>query len=163
MKINKEVKLEYLFLAVILVYVTLHLLEEGLFGFEIWAGKRWGIPNYTLVKWLISNAFFLFFLILGYVVYRINKEKFLPIGIGIIFWGLFNALNHIVFSLIFLEYSPGLVSGLLYILLTVFALRAVHKMNKMSTRLIVFSLLCGVAYWVLPMASFVTLYIATGI
>lgn len=43
----KTLKLKHLILGTLLVYVTLHVLEEWLFGFPAWAEARWGIPNYT--------------------------------------------------------------------------------------------------------------------
>jgi len=116
-------RLEHLILGTLLAYLTLHLLEEWLLGFPAWAEQRWGIPDYTAIKWLMHNAYFAFFLVLGYAIYRINRERYLPLGLGIPIWGLLNFGNHVVFSLLFLEYSPGLVTGLVFLLLGILALR----------------------------------------
>ena len=159
----KEVKLEHLVIGTLLVYITLHLLEEGVFGFPTWAEGRWGIPNYTVFKWLLHNCYFIFFLVVGYFIYRINKERFLPLGLGIVIWGLLNSLNHIVFSVIFLEYSPGLFTGLIFLLFAVLAFRRIREMGKLSAGLVLPSILFGLLYWGLPMALFVTVDIMLGI
>ena len=52
----KSLKLEHLILGTLLVYVTLHVLEEWLFGFPAWALRRWSIPGYDVPKWLLHNV-----------------------------------------------------------------------------------------------------------
>jgi len=151
----KEAKLEHVVLGTLLLYVTLHLLEEGIFGFPAWAERRWAIPNYTVSKWLLHNVYFIFFLVLGYFIYRINKERLLFVGLGIVVWGLLNSLNHIVFSVIFLEYSPGLFTGLIFLLFAVLALKRIREMGKLSLGLILLSILFGILYWGLPMILFI--------
>lgn len=159
----KEAKLEYLILGTLLAYVTLHLLEEGIFGFPAWAQHRWGIPNYTVTRWLIHNGYFTFFLVAGYFVFRADKERFLPAGLGILIWGLLNSLNHIAFSALFLEYSPGLVTGLVFLAFAVLGLRKVREMGKLSRGLILLSILSGFSYWGLPMLSFISVDIMLGV
>lgn len=152
----KEAKLEHLVIGTLLVYISLHLLEEGIFGFPAWAEGRWGIPNYTVSKWLLHNCYFVFFLVVGYFIYRISKERLLPVGVGIVIWGLLNGLSHIVFSVIFLEYSPGLFTGLIFLLFAVLALKRIREMGKLSPGLMLPSILFGLLYWGLPIALFIT-------
>jgi hypothetical protein len=45
---TQNLKLERPVLLSLLAYLTVHLLEEGIFGFPAGAELRWGIPNYTL-------------------------------------------------------------------------------------------------------------------
>jgi hypothetical protein len=158
-----DAKLEHLVTGTILIYVTVHLLEEGLFGFPAWALKRWGIPNYTLSKWLIHNVYFVVFLMAGWIIYRINKDKLLPAGLGVVLWGFLNALNHIVFSLIFVEYSPGLVTGLIFVLFAIVALKRVHEMGKLSLGVILTSLVVGVLFWGAPITLFISVDKAIGL
>ena len=152
----RSIKLDYLVLGTLLVYVTLHLLEEWLFGFPAWAEQRWGIPEYTVIKWLMHNAYFTFFLVLGYIIYRANIEKFLPLGLGISIWGLLNFANHMVFSLIFLEYSPGLFTSLIFLSLGISALRQARIAGQLSIKVTILSVLCALLYWGLPMELFIT-------
>ena len=151
----KEAKLEHLVLGTLLVYVTLHLLEEWFFGFPAWAEARWRIPNSTVSKWLLHNVYFAFFLAVGYLLYRSNSEKWLSVGLGIIIWGLLNSLNHIIFTVIFLEYSPGLFTGLIFLLFAVLALKRVREMERLSWNLALLSVLFGLLYWGVPMVLFI--------
>ena len=159
----RRIRLEYLVLGTFLVYVTIHLLEEWLFGFPVWAEQRWGIPDYTVIKWLMHNAYFIFFLVLGYIIYRVNIEKFLPLGLGITIWGLLNFANHVVFSLIFLEYSPGLITSLIFLLLGILVLRQARINGQLSTRVTILSVLCALLYWGLPMGLFITVDLMLGL
>jgi hypothetical protein len=139
------------------------LLEEGIFGFPAWAERRWAIPNYTVAKWLLHNVYFIGCLALGYFIYRNDREKRLPLGLGVVVWGLLNSLNHIVFSIIFGEYSPGLFTGLVFLLFSVLALRRVKEMGKLSVGLVVLSVLCGLLYWGVPITLFIAVDKALGI
>ena len=152
----KQLKLEYLILGTLLVYVTVHLLEEWWFGFPAWAEARWGIPGYTVSKWLLHNVYFAFFLGVGYVIYRINRDKCLFAGLGIIIWGLLNSINHIVFTIIFLEYSPGLFTGLIFVAFAVLAYQRVREMGKLSWKTVIPSILASFFYWGAPIALFIT-------
>ncbi len=152
----KQIKLEHLVLGTLLAYVTVHLVEEWWFGFPAWAEVRWGIPGYTVFKWLLHNVYFAFFLAAGYVVYRINRDKFLFAGLGIVIWGLLNSINHIVFTIIFLEYSPGLFTGLIFAAFAVLAYRRVREMERLSWKTMVPSILAGLFYWGAPIVLFIT-------
>ena len=152
----KQLKLAHLILLTLLVYVTVHLLEEWWFGFPAWAEARWGIPGYTAFKWLLHNVYFAFFLGVGYILYRVNQDRFLFAGLGIIIWGLLNSINHIVFTIIFLEYSPGLFTGLIFAVLAVLAYRRAREMGKLSWRTVVPSILAGLFYWGAPIVLFIT-------
>ena len=163
MNIVKRVKLEHLIVGTLLAYVTIHLLEEGIFGFPVWAESRWAIPNYTIAKWLLHNIYFIGFLAFGYFIYRNDREKRLPMGLGIIVWGLLNSFNHIIFSIIFMEYSPGLFTGLVFLIFSVLALRIVKEMGKLSVSLMALSVICGLLYWGVPITLFIAVDKALGI
>jgi hypothetical protein len=159
----KNIRLEHLILGTLLAYVTLHLLEEWLFGFPAWAEQRWGIPDYTVIKWLMHNAYFTLFLVLGYVIYRINKDRFLPLGLGIVIWGLLNFANHLVFTAIFLVYSPGLITGTIFLFIGILALRKTRLAGQLSMRMTVLSIVCALLYWGLPMGLFITIDLMLGL
>jgi hypothetical protein len=153
---TRQIKLAHLILGTLLVYVTVHLLEEWWFGFPAWAEARWGIPGYTVVKWLLHNVYFAAFLAAGYILYRINPDRFLFAGLGIVVWGVLNSVNHIAFTIIFLEYSPGLFTGLVFVILAVLAYQRVREMDRLSWKTVVPSILAGLFYWGAPIVLFIT-------
>jgi len=150
-----NLNLNQLTLGTLLVYITLHVLDEGIFNFAAWAELRWQIPNYTVAKWLLHNAYFIFFLGLGYIIFRRNPTKFLPVGLGIVIWGLMNGLSHIIFSIIFREYSPGLISGLIFILIAFYAYQHGRRNKMLSGQVVAFSILAALLYWGLPIVLFI--------
>ncbi|WP_157949974.1 HXXEE domain-containing protein [Vallitalea okinawensis] len=154
-QVYKTLHYHRLIIITLVTYLTIHLIEEALLGFPAWALTRWGIPGYTTFKWLIHNVYFAGFLIIGYFIYRINKEKYLVFGLGIVVWGLLNALNHIIFTVIFLEYSPGLLTGLLFLAYTIMTIFKLKEQDKLSFKIISLSIFIGVIYWVLPIVSFI--------
>jgi hypothetical protein len=159
----KWLKLEHLILGTLLVYVTLHVFEEWLFGFPDWALRRWGIPGYDVPKWLLHNVYFAFFLAVGYLVYRSNQDRWMPLGLGILVWGFLNsAIAHIAFTVIFLEYSPGIITSLIFVYFAVMGLAQLRRAGRLSWKLIVPSVACGLLYWGVPMVVFIEVDKALG-
>lgn len=77
-------------------------------------------------------------------------------GLGILVWGFMNSLiAHITFTFIFLEYSPGILTSLIFLLFTVMGFKQVREMGRLSWRLAVLSIVCGLLYWGLPMTLFI--------
>ena len=149
-------QLEHLILGTLLAYVTLHVLEEWLFGFPAWALRRWSIPGYDVPKWLLHNVYFAFFLVVGYLVYWSNKDRWLPVGLGILVWGFMNSfIAHIAFTFIFLEYSPGILTSLIFLLFAALGFKQVRETGRLSWRLAIWSIVCGLLYWGLPMTLFI--------
>ena len=68
-----------------------------MFGFPEWVRIRWGISIYDTEFWLIHNYYFTFYLLLGCFFFIVSETKFLPLGTGILVWGLLNFLNHAIF------------------------------------------------------------------
>jgi hypothetical protein len=152
----RQIKLEHLIPAALLAYVPLHVIEEGLFGFPAWAEANWRIPNYSVGKWLLHNVYFVFFLAVGYVLYRINgKKKFLFAGLGIVIWGLMNCvISHVACTLIF-GYSPGFVTGLIFAAIAVLAFGRVREMGRLSWKTMLPAVLAGLFYWTVPILLFI--------
>ncbi len=149
-------RLEQIVLAAFIIYLTIHLLDEAAFGFAPWAEMRWGIPNYTVPRWLLHNVYFAAAQLIGYLVYRRDTHKYAYLGLGILVWGVINSLNHLVFSLIFLEYSPGLVTGFSFIFLALLGFQRAKQADLLSKKNVVLSLLFGLLYWLVPIVLFVS-------
>jgi hypothetical protein len=155
MSILNRIKFEHLVTSVLISYLPFHLLEEGLFGFPAWAENYWRIPNYTIEKWIFHNFFFLFGLLIGYIVYRLDKNKYLSAGTGIILWGVMNTLNHILCSIIFTNIEPGIISSILFLGIGIIAVWKLRKEDKLSIMLLGLSLLWNLLYWGVPIFAFI--------
>ena len=148
-----------LILMSLLLYVPFHVLEEWAFGFPAWAEHYWRLPDYTVEKWIIHNLFFAGALLLGYGIYRINKERLLVFGVGIVCWGIMNTANHVICSLVFLDYEAGIFTGLLWIPVFKWTLDSLRDTNRLTRKTVLASfLVAAILYWGVP----ITLFIHTG-
>jgi hypothetical protein len=82
-----------LILGVGITYVGLQIPEEGLLNFTAWVNRRGMIANFTTTTWLLQQPYFILALSLAYFIYRIDPEKFLPVGLGVMAWGLLSFLG----------------------------------------------------------------------
>ncbi len=151
----RNITLDHLILGTLLVYVPLHMIDEGIFNFAAWAELHWHIPNYTLLKWLLHNVYFAIVLGIGFVLYRRNPASLLPAGLGIVLWGFMNGVSHIIFTFIFWEYSPGLISGLIFIFIALLAYQRTRQMDFQSSHVTAYSILAALFYWGIPMFLFI--------
>ena len=147
-----EIEFEHLVTGALVVYLPFHLLEEGFLGFPAWAEKYWRIPDYTVGKWLFHNVFFVAVLLIGFVIYQVNREKYLSAGLGIILWGFMNTLNHLGCSIAFGKIEPGLFSSFLFLLIAILAVRKMCVSGKLRPSLIGQAILWNVLYWGVPIA-----------
>jgi hypothetical protein len=157
----RKPNLNRLIIISLLLYVPFHVLEEGAFGFPAWAESYWRIPHYTFEKWVIHNFFFAGALILGYVIYRIGKDRLLVLGVAIVCWGIMNTVNHIGCSLVFLTYEPGILTSLLWIPVFKWTVDSLRNINRLTWKLMLASfLLAAVLYWGVPITTFI--YVGLG-
>ena len=150
--------LNKLIIVSLLLYIPFHVLEEGAFGFPAWAENYWSIPDYTFEKWVIHNFFFVGVLLMGYIIYRINKDRLLIFGLAIICWGIMNTVNHIGCSLVFMRYEPGILTSLLWIPIFKWTVDHLRNINRFTWKLMTASFaLAAVVYWGVPITTFIHL------
>lgn len=140
---------------IVILYVPIHILEEALNNFPEWMSSFYGLPivlNYP--HWLINNLFFFLSLIVG-LVFFLTKEKYLYLGVGILFWSIMNSFEHIIGSLIFLKIAPGFYSGLLFILVSVIGFYKLRNDGKLNIKLLVISFISSLLYWIIPISLIV--------
>jgi hypothetical protein len=145
----------HLILLTTFVYVVLHLLDERILGFPVWAEALWKIPNYATFRWLQHNGYFVAFVGAGFMLYRRSPQRLLPIGLGIVIWGLMTFLGHLVYSIIRLEYSPGLFSGLFFMAVAILVYQRLRQSGELSSATILLSILVALLYWIMPICLFI--------
>ncbi len=159
-----KLTLDHLILGAGIVFLALQIPEEGLFNFAAWAGRLGIIPNFTVTTWLLQQPYFILSLSLAYFIYRIDPGKFLPVGLGILVWGVVEFIGFFGLALVTGGgYVPGLISSIFYLLLALAGVRILRDEGKGSPRLAVLSTLCGLLITALPIAAFFGLYGALGI
>ena len=138
----------------IVLYATIHLLEEGLFGFPAWAESSWGLPGYTTERWLTHNYFFLGVQLIVFLIYIFTNYRNEKLILGIVMWGIINTLNHTVFTIIQLKYSPGLISGFLFIIPLIWIIKVLRKQQKLTKLIFLKGLGIGLLLWIIPIILF---------
>lgn len=135
---------------ILVLYVPFHLIEEGLNKFPEWMSEFYGLPIVlSYPHWLINNLFFFITLTIGLILFLKNK-KFLFLGIGILIWAILNALEHIVGTFMYSRVSPGLFTGLLFLLVAIFGLLKLKRDNVLNKRLVLQSVLASFLFWIIP-------------
>jgi hypothetical protein len=152
MAIRVKLTLNHLILGVGIVYLGLQIPEEGLFNFAAWIRRHGWIPNFTVTAWLLALPYCLLALSLAFFIYRIDPEKFLSVGLGIIVWGLLDFLGFAGLSLMNREYSPGLIASLVFLPLALLAGRILRRQGRLTPRLAGLASACGILIMVLPLA-----------
>ncbi len=154
-EIDIQLSLFHLILLTMFVYIVLHLLDEQILGFPDWAEARWKIPNYVTFMWLQHNGYFVAFVGAGFMLYRRSPQVLLPIGLGIVIWGLMTFLGHLVYSIIRLEYSPGLFSGLFFMAIAILVYQRLRRSGELSPGTILLAILAALLYWIVPICLFI--------
>ncbi len=138
----------------IVLYATIHLLEEGLFGFPAWAEASWGLPGYTTERWLIHNYFFLGAQLTLFLIYIFTNFKNKTMILGIVMWGIINTLNHTVFTIIQLKYSPGLISSFLFIIPLIWIIKVMKQKQILNKIILLKGFGIGLLLWIVPIILF---------
>lgn len=144
----KKMKLSVLFLMTIVVYTVLHVTEETIGNFPRFMQQNWGIPDIGYGQWLYHNmVFFLPVLLVGFMVYLIDEEKFFPFGMAIPLWGVLNFLEHTFYTIKNSAVSPGFYSSLLFVLIFILALYTAKNQQKLTKKCMAFSIAMSLSYW----------------
>lgn len=142
----------FFMIGVILIYIPFHLFEEALGNFPKWMYEhKWTPERLTYGHWMANNIFFYFsLLIIGFTVYFFTDNRCMFIGVGIIFWGLINCFDHIIYTIIDRKISPGIFTGFIFGAISIIALLKLYSERKLNLKLIALSILMGLIYAFVP-------------
>lgn len=145
----KNIEFKYFPILLIILYVPFHVLEEALNNFPLWMSEHYNFPKpLSYPHWLINNAVFLSVLLIGLFIFMKDRIRFLPFGIGIVFWAFMNSMEHIIFSIVDFKVSPGIVTAMLFFLTSLFGFIKLKVDNFLNPKLILKSFLIGLCYWI---------------
>jgi hypothetical protein len=155
--------MDRLILGVGITYIGLQIPEEGFLNFTAWVNRRGAIANFTATTWLLQQPYFILALSLAYFIYRMDPEKFLPVGLGVIVWGLLSFLGFAGLTVFSGEYAPGMIAGLVYVPLAFWAAGILRRQGKLTPRLALLGSLSGTLILALPIAAYLLVNTAFGI
>lgn len=100
----------------LVIYLPFHLFEEAVGDFPKWMYEHKWLPYHmTHGHWMANNLFLYYpMLLLAVFLYVIN-ESFVFFGAGILVWGVINFGDHFFYSIKDRKVSPGLVTGMLFL------------------------------------------------
>jgi hypothetical protein len=149
----RNIDFKYFPFIALIVYVPFHLLEEALNNFPLWMSTNYNLPIIlSYPHWLINNGFFFITLLGGLLIFYSNKIRFLAFGTGILIWSFINSIEHIFFSVIDLETSPGFYTAILFLLLSLVGIAKLYFDGLLRIKLLLQSILLGIGYWVIPIS-----------
>ena len=157
-KIKIKLTLDHLILGVGIVFLALQIPEEGLLNFAAWADRAGVVPGFSITAWLLLQPYILLALSLAFFIYRTDPGKFLPIGLGILVWGVLDFAWFAGVGLILRSYVPGLLSSILFLLPAWLSVRILRRAGNVTKRLAVLSFLSGLLIMAIPMAAFFGVY-----
>lgn len=136
-------KLNYKKLLFIQLLGILHCIEEYFFGFPEWATRHFGTTtqNFYLLSHLVIA---LIIIIIAFYVYRGFKTGvFLVLILQTLIFT--NGLFHIFTTILWKEYSPGVLAQVLIIPITHLVFKMVYQSNIFSKKQILYALILGSA------------------
>lgn len=145
----KQIDFKYFPTTLIIIYVPFHLFEEAINNFPLWMFDHYHLPKpLSYPHWLINNSIFLIVLLSGMIIYNTNRTKFMPFALAIVIWAFMNSLEHIVFSFYDLKVSPGLLTAILFFMISIFGVIKLRAEKILNPALIFKSILIAIGYWV---------------
>lgn len=150
-----DFNIRYYILAIILIYIPFHLFEEAMGNFPKWMKEHKWIPeNITYGHWMANNIFFYFpLLLIAFLVYYYDENKFMFIGVGILFWGIINCFDHLVYTIIEQRISPGIFTGFIFGAVSIIGLTKLYLNGELTLILFILSVISGFVYAFLPIVE----------
>ena len=142
----------------IVLYVPFHLSEEAFFNFPMWMFEHYNLPKpLSYEHWLINNSFFFISLLAGLTVFFKNKSKYLYFGFAILIWGFMNSFEHILFSILDNQISPGFFTAILFLTTFFVGFYKLKREKLLSKKLFLNSVLVAISYWIIPFIFIISL------
>lgn len=136
-----KTKLKYKKFLLIQSLGVFHVIEEYFFGFSDWATRHFGT---TTQNWYLQSHIVLF-LIIGIIAFYVYKGfkagLFWALALQVIIFT--NGLFHIFSTILWREYSPGVISQIMIIPVTYFVFRMIRQSDALSKKEILYSVITG--------------------
>lgn len=149
----------YFILLNLVIYLPFHLFEEAIGDFPKWMFEHKWLPYHmTHGHWMANNLFIYYPpLLLSAFLFLINKSL-VCFGISILIWGLINFCDHFFYTIKDRKKSPGLITGTLFLVNSVFGLRIYVLSDTFSMIQLLLGILIGGVLFGAPIGLCVAVY-----
>ena len=141
------------------IYLPFHLFEEAVCNFPKWMYEhRWLPYHMTHGHWMANNLFIYYPIILVAAVLFLLDERFACCGIGVLVWGVINFGDHFYYTIRDKKVSPGLITGILFLVNSVAGLYCFFSSGAGSVLDFGIGILIGGVLFGLPIGLCVAVY-----
>lgn len=143
----------------LVLYMPFHLFEEAIGDFPKWMFEHKWLPYHmTHGHWMANNIFVYYPMLLISVFLFMVSEEFLCFGVAVLIWGVINFGDHFFYTIKDRKISPGLITGILFLINSVLGLRTFFLSECFSGLHLVLGILIGGVLFGLPIGLCVVTY-----
>ena len=143
----------------LVIYLPFHLFEEAIGNFPKWMYEHKWLPYHmTHGHWMANNLFIYYPMILIAVFLYVINKQLVCLGVGILMWGIINFGDHFFYTIKDRKISPGLITGLIFLVNSAMGLKNFILSNFFSVQQLIMGILIGGILFGLPMGLCVVLY-----
>lgn len=152
-------KLIYFVILDIIIYMPFHLFEEAAGDFPNWMYiHKWLPYHMTHGHWMANNIFIYYPLILMPALLFCFNRTFVFCGVAVLVWGIINFADHCFYTIKDRKISPGLLTGVLFLVNSVTGLSVFINSGSFSAAGMAAGVVTGIILFILPMGLCVVLY-----
>ena len=152
-------KMFYFVLLNVVIYMPLHLFEEAVGDFPKWMFEHKWLPYHmTHGHWMANNIFLYYPMLLAAVFLFMVNPIFVCFGVGVLIWGVINFGDHCFYTFKDKKVSPGLWTGMVFLINSVMGLRHFVLSDAFSIPQLVGGIVIGGILFGVPMGLCVVCY-----
>lgn len=141
------------------IYMPFHLFEEAIGDFPKWMYEHKWLPHHmSHGHWMANNVFVYYPPLLISVLLFMLSPSLVCFGIGIMVWGVINFGDHFFYTIKDKKVSPGLITGILFLINSGLGLKTFILSNNFSVIQLLLGILIGGVLFGLPIGLCVVTY-----
>ncbi len=143
----------------LVVYLPFHLFEEAIGDFPRWMYEHKWLPYHmTHGHWMANNLFIYYPMVLLSTFLSTVSNNFACFGVGVLIWGVINFGDHFFYTIKDKKVSPGLITGVLFLINSGFGLRTFVLSDLFSVTHLLVGIIIGGILFGLPIGLCVLTY-----
>ncbi len=136
---------------IIVVFGCFNVFEKGMAEWPAYVSATWRLEAISYPRWLFIDFVYELVLLAAFFAYRANRERYLFIGMGVLAFGAFMALFHLIITIGYLNYAPGVISAVCgFVPLAVLGMKKARAMGRLTPATVAGAGLTGLAIFLLP-------------